>query len=140
VPFILLNPVIAPPGFLFNAAGVANQVRAAILLLFAGSAIAIGISSTGWSVFRQYNSAMALWLLALAVASFSLQAVDNAHILSMLSLSQQYVTAGGKRADLFRAVVGSSCSAVCCTAFGLFPERWQCSDWWGACFKLPGSR
>jgi hypothetical protein len=72
VPFILLNPVIAPPGFLANAAGIPNQVRAAVLLLFVGSAIALGMASTAWSVFRQYSSAMALWLLALAVASFSL--------------------------------------------------------------------
>jgi len=111
VPFVLLNPVIAPPGFLTNAAGNSNQVRAAIFLLFVGSAIAIGIASIAWSVLRQYSSAMALWLLALAVASFSLQAVDNAHILSMLSLSQEYAKAGAEKADLFQAlavVVGSA--------------------------------
>lgn len=111
VPFILLNPFIAPPGFLANGAGIANQVRAAVLLLFVGSAIAIGIASTAWPVFRQYSSAMALWLLALAVASFSLQAVDSAHLLSMLSLSQEYAKAGTDKADLFQAlavVVGSA--------------------------------
>ena len=111
VPFILLNPLIAPPGFLANGAGMPNQVRAAVLLFFVGSAIAIGIASTAWSVFRQYSSAMALWLLALAVASFSLQAVDNAHLLSMLSLSQEYAKAGAEKADLFQAlavVVGSA--------------------------------
>jgi hypothetical protein len=111
VPFILLNPAIAPPGFLANAADIPNQVRAAVLLLFVGGALAIGIASTAWSVFRQYSSAMALWLLALAVASFSLQAFDNAHLLSMLSLSQEYAKAGADKADLFQAlavVVGSA--------------------------------
>lgn len=111
VPFILLNPVIAPPGFLANAAGSPNRVRAAVLLLFVGSAIAIGIASSAWSVLRQYSSAMALWLVALAVASFSLQAVDNAHLLSMLSLSQAYARAGAEKADVFQAlavVVGSA--------------------------------
>ena len=111
VPFILLNPVMAPPGFLANAAGNPNQVRSAALLLFVGSAIAIGIACTAWPVFRQYSSAMALWLLALAVASFSLQAVDNAHLLSMLSLSQEYAKAGSEKAGLFQAlavVVGSA--------------------------------
>ena len=52
VPFVMLGPVIAPPGFLANAAGIPNQVRAAVLLLFVGCAIAIGIASTAWSVFR----------------------------------------------------------------------------------------
>jgi Domain of unknown function (DUF4386) len=111
VPFLLLNPVIAPPGFLANAAGIPNQVRTAVLLLFVGSALAIGIVCTAWSVFRQYSTTMPLWLLALAVASFSLQAVDNAHLLSMLSLSQEYAKASAEKADLFQAlgvVVGSA--------------------------------
>jgi high-affinity Fe2+/Pb2+ permease len=54
---------------------------------------------------------MALWLLALAIASFSLQAVDNAHLLAMLSLSQEYAKAGAEKTDLFQAlavVVGSA--------------------------------
>ena len=106
VPFILLLPLIAPPGFLANGAGIPNQVRGAVLLLFAGSAIAIGIACTAWPVFRQYSSAMALCLLSLAVASFSLQAVDNAHLLSMLSLSQEYARAGSDKADFFQALAG----------------------------------
>jgi Domain of unknown function (DUF4386) len=94
-----------------SAAGVATQVRAAVLLLFVGSAIAIAVASAGRRVFRQYSSAMALWLLALAVAAFSLQAVDNAHILSMLSLSQTYASAGAAKAELFEGlalVVGAA--------------------------------
>src|SRR6266849_9680342 len=38
---------------------------------------------------------MALWLAAASVIMFAMQAVDNAHILSMLSLSQQYAQVGG---------------------------------------------
>ncbi|MGZ7093468.1 MAG: DUF4386 domain-containing protein, partial [Candidatus Angelobacter sp.] len=100
-----------PPGFLVSAAGVATQVRAAVLLFFVGSAMAIAVACAGWRVFRQYSSAMALWLVALAVASFSLQAVDNAHILSMLSLSQEYASAGAAKAELFQGlalVVGAA--------------------------------
>ena len=52
VPFILLNPIIAPPGFLVNAAANSDQVRAVVLLLFVGTALAIGIASIAWSVFR----------------------------------------------------------------------------------------
>ncbi|PYX25227.1 MAG: hypothetical protein DMG87_02135 [Acidobacteria bacterium] len=32
VPFIMLHPLVSPPGFLVSAAGVATQVRAAVLL------------------------------------------------------------------------------------------------------------
>src|SRR5882724_12799777 len=111
VPFVMLHPLVSPPGFLVSAAGVANQVRAAVLLFFVGSAMAIAVASAGWRVFSQYSPAMALWLVALAVAAFTLQAVDNAHILSMLSLSQEYARADAAKAELFEGlavVVGAT--------------------------------
>jgi hypothetical protein len=49
--------------------------------------------------------------LALAIASFTLQAVDDAHLLSMLSLSQQYAEAGAAKRELFQSlalVVGAA--------------------------------
>ena len=110
-PFILLHPLVGAQGFLVSAAEVANQTRMAVFLLFVGSALAIAVASAGWRVFREYSSAMALWLFALAVASFTLQAVDNAHILSMLSLSQQYAEAGVAKSESFQTlalVVGAA--------------------------------
>ncbi|MFL6299557.1 MAG: DUF4386 domain-containing protein [Terriglobales bacterium] len=104
VPFMMLHTLVSPPGFLASAAAIPNQVRAAVFLLFFGSALAIGIAAAAWSVFRRYSSAMALWLLALAIASFTLQAVDNAHLLSMLSLSQQYSEAGPAKTELFQSL------------------------------------
>lgn len=101
VPFILLDQARRPAGFMAGAASNAGQVRAAVLLLFAGSALAIGITAAAWPVLRRHSSAMALWLLALAVAAFSLQAVDNGALLSSLSLSQQQVEAGAAKAELF---------------------------------------
>jgi len=102
IPFMMLHSLVSPPGFLASAAAIPNQVRSAVCLLFIGSALAIAIASAAWSVFRKYSSAMALWLLALAIASFTLQAVDNAHLLSMLSLSQQYSEAGSAKMELFQ--------------------------------------
>jgi len=55
--------------------------------------------------------AVAFWLLALAVAGFSLQCVDNGRIFSMLSLSQQYASAGEVRSEIFESlalVVGAA--------------------------------
>jgi hypothetical protein len=111
VPFMMLHSLVSPPGFLASAAAIPNQVRAAVFLLFFGSALAVGVASAAWSVFRAYSSAMALWLLALAIASFTLQAVDDAHLLSMLSLSQQYAEAGAAKRELFQSlalVVGAA--------------------------------
>src|SRR5438128_10488035 len=82
VPFIMLHPLVSSPGFLVSAAGVATQVRAAVLLLFVGSAMAIAVASAGWRVFRRYSSAMALGPVALAAASCSVQEGDNADVLA----------------------------------------------------------
>jgi hypothetical protein len=111
VPFVLLDRVRRPAGLLAGAAGNSAQVRAAVLLLFVGSAVSIAIAIAALPVFRRYSSAMALWLLALAVAGFSLQAVDNGALLSMLSLSQEYAKADAAKVELYQVlavVVGSA--------------------------------
>ncbi len=111
VPFVLLHPLTrGPRDFLANAAGASLQIKLAVFLLFANCALTIGIAIAAWPVFRQYSEAMALWLLAAGVIMFSLQAVDNAHMLSMMSLSQQYAQAGGpdELIQTLAAVVGST--------------------------------
>ena len=111
VPFAMLQRLRGPTGFLAIAAANSAQVRAAVFLLFVGSAFATAIAIAAWPIFRHYSSTMGLWLVALAVAAFSLQAVDNSALLSMLSLSQEYAKAGAVKTELFQAlavVVGSA--------------------------------
>lgn len=103
VPYILLLPAIAPPGFLENAAENAPRIRVAVLLMFAGSAIALSASIAALPVFRRHSQTMAFGLVALAVVNFSLQAVDSGGLLSMLSISQQYAEAGTVDAALYQA-------------------------------------
>lgn len=111
VPFVLLRPLTTGSrDFLANAAGASSQIKVAVFLLFANCALTIGISIAAWPLVRQYSERMALWLLAVSVLMFALQAVDNAHILSIVSLSRQYAEAGGPT-DLFQtlaAMVGST--------------------------------
>lgn len=111
VPFVLLHPLTTGPrDYLANAAGSSLQIKVAVFLLFANCALTIGIAIAAWPVFWQHSERMALWLVAVSVIMFSLQAVDNAHILSMVSLSQQYAEAGGPD-ELFQTlavVVGSA--------------------------------
>ena len=87
--FILLVP-ITKPEFLQTTAAIASQIRLAVLFLFAAGAVTIGIAIYAFPFFREHSPRMALWLVALSIIWFSLQAVDNQHILSMMSLSQQY--------------------------------------------------
>jgi len=104
VPFIMLERVRGAEGLLANAAGSPFQVHIAVLLLFVGSALAVGIAITALRVFREHNETMAFWLLALATAGFALQAVDNGAILSILSLSQEYAQAGVAKSELFQSL------------------------------------
>jgi hypothetical protein len=103
LPFVLLMP-ITTSGFLENAAGIAFQIKVAVLHLFANGAVTLGIAIAAFPVLREYSVGMALWFLALSVIWFSMQAVDNAHILSMLSLSQQYAEGGASNAELFQTL------------------------------------
>ena len=94
VPFVLLRPLV-DANYLVNAASYSAQIKAAVLLFWANCALTIGISIAAWPVFRRYSEPMAMWLVVLSVIVFVLQSVDNTHIMTMLSLSQQYAELGG---------------------------------------------
>jgi hypothetical protein len=102
VPFVLLLPMTTTD-YLTNAAGSSSQIKAAVLLLLANCALTIGISIVAFPVFRKHSPATAVLLVALGAIMFVLQAVDNAHLMSMLSLSQEYVRAGSSN-ELFQTL------------------------------------
>jgi hypothetical protein len=104
VNFVLLGPVFAAPGFLVNAAGHSLRVSLAVLLGLATGMLSVGIAITAFQAFRRYSHAMALWLVALAIVSFSLNAVEEMDMMSMLSLSEAYARANGADSELFRAL------------------------------------
>ena len=98
-PYIILRPV----GAALDASAIVNsaQVRIAVMLLFVGGALTIAIAIAGWPMFREYSFALATWLLALAIANFSLQCVENAAWMSLLTFSQEYAKASAGDASLF---------------------------------------
>lgn len=100
LPFILMMP-IASSAYLENAAGISFQVRIAVFLLFANAAITIWIAIRSFPVFREHSLAASIWFIAFSLIWFVMQSIDNAHILSMLSLSQEYSKSGGANAELF---------------------------------------
>ena len=104
VSFVLLTPLSAPPGFLENAAGSSVQLSLAVVLWFVAGALSIAIAITAWPLFRRYSPTMALWFLSLSVATFSLFAVQNGTVMSLLSLSQAYSAAGTPDPELFNAL------------------------------------
>ena len=112
LPFILLRPLVqGSPGFLTAAAENSFQIRTAVLIAFVGSALTVSLGIMALPVFRRHSNAMALWLLAVCVVSCTLDAVHNATVLSMLSLSKEYVNGGGANPELYQ-VMGSAVAST----------------------------
>jgi hypothetical protein len=100
-PFILINGPIAFGDFVAEAAGSAPQIRVAVLLFFANALVTIAIAVVAFPVFRRYGYGAALWILSMSVIWFCIQAVDSAHILSMMTLSERFAAGGGANAELY---------------------------------------
>ena len=106
LPFILLSPTTST-NFLESAAGAAFQTRAAIFVLFANAVLTAGITLWAFPVFREYSSRLAILLIVVSGIWVVMQSVDNAQILAMMSLSQQYADSGGGNSEVYEIVAAS---------------------------------
>ena len=112
VPFILLRPLTAgSPGFLTAAAENSFQIRSAVFLAFAGAALTVSLGITALPVLRRYSNATAIAFLVACAVSLTLDVVHNASVMSMLSLSEQYVSGGVADAGVY-AVVGAAVASA----------------------------
>ena len=111
LPFILIGPLNArSPEFLTNAFGNAFQIRAAVIIAFIGAALTLSIGITAIKGFHHYSIPAALCFLAMCVISFALDGVHNATVLSMLSVSEEFVSTGVY--DPAHAAVGTAVAAM----------------------------
>jgi hypothetical protein len=103
-PYMMLQQLTRP--VTFGAINSVNgfQIRLAVMMLFVGGALTIVIAITGMPVFRKYGLAMALWLVALAVANFSLQGGEIAGYMSMFTFSQNYASAAAVDLGVYELV------------------------------------
>lgn len=101
VNFGLLGPITAPPGFLINAAASPTRLSLAALLLIAAGFVSIALSTNAWPVIREYSQRVALAWIALSGAGLALAAVEAGTIMSMLTISQEYVKAAAEETRQF---------------------------------------
>ena len=106
LPFILLFPTTSTT-FLESASTAAFQTRTAVFILFANALLTTGIAIWAFPVFREYSSRLAVLFVVVSVVWVVMQSVDNAQILSMMSLSQQYAGSGGANSALYEIVAAS---------------------------------
>lgn len=100
VSFYFLAPGVTTD-YLEIAAGMEGTIRMSVIVLFVNSALTLAMALVAFPAIREYSLRTAIVLLAFGVIWIVVQSIDNAHILSMLSLSQRYAESGGANADLY---------------------------------------
>ena len=104
VNFVLEAPLFGEPGFLVNAAHYSRQIGFAALLGLIGEALWVGIAVTALPLFYQRSRAMTLWFSALAVVVLAVAVVENAAVMSMVSLSEAYAKASAVERGQLEAI------------------------------------
>lgn len=94
--------------FLEHSAPLASRVKVGVLILFAAGAVTVAISLAAYPFLRRHSEVAALGFLAVSIVWLAVQAVDNAHILSLLSLSQHYTEEGARTAELFAPLAAAA--------------------------------
>jgi hypothetical protein len=106
VNFTLFGPVIAPPGWIVNAADRQFEISLSVVLGIAAEAIWLVIAIALYPTIRRCSERHAVAFVALAAAAFALCVVENGRLLSMLSLSQAYAAAAETERQGFEALRG----------------------------------
>lgn len=109
LPFIILRPsIIGFPAFLTAAAANSSWIRLAVFIAFVGAALTVTVGVMMLPVLRRYSEPTAFWFLSACVISCVLDAVHNASVMSMLSMSQEYVNAGVANYAAYQIVGGTA--------------------------------
>lgn len=104
VNFVLEAPLFGTPGFLVNAAHYSRRIGSAALLGLITEALWVGIAVTALPLFYRRSRAMALWFAALAVVVLAVAVVENAAVMSMVSLSEAYAKASAVERGQLEAI------------------------------------
>jgi hypothetical protein len=103
---LLGNTFDGAGGFLVNAAPNAQSVGLAALLSIGLAVVSAAIAVVLWPVVRPQSERLALWLAVLAAAGIALAGIENAQLMSLVSLSQAYVAAAPPDEALYQALRG----------------------------------
>jgi hypothetical protein len=104
VNFGLEAPLFGEPGFLVNAAAHAPQIGLSALVGIALSAVFTCIAITLFPIVRAYSQTMALWLLLVGAVIMAIAVVEQASVMSMVTLSDAYAKAPPGTRDQFTIV------------------------------------
>lgn len=100
----LLKPVMHAPDYLVSISENSSCVIMCILLELICGAAAVGIALTVFPILKPYNSSMALGYVGFRVIEFTFIAVGAIAVLSLLTLSREYLKAGSPDAAYFQTL------------------------------------
>jgi hypothetical protein len=118
--FLLYQPIINGPDYLINGAAHANQITLGALMELTLVVTAIGTAIGLFPVLRPYGERIALTHLFFRFLEAVVITVGIIAMLSLLTLSQEFVTAAAADASTYR-VAGTLLHAVYWWAFMLGP-------------------
>src|SRR5437763_5552582 len=104
VNFVLEAPLFGTPGFLVNAASHSRQIAIGALLGLVVEALSVGIAVMAFPIFSERSRALAQWFFALAVVVLAVAVVEAAAVMSIVSVSEAYATAGAAQREQLEAV------------------------------------
>lgn len=104
VNFGLEAPLFGGSGFLVNAAAHASRIGLSALVGIALGGVFAGIAITLFPVVRPSSQAMALWLLVLGAVVMAIAVMEQASVMSMVTLSEAYAKAAPATRDQFSIV------------------------------------
>jgi hypothetical protein len=112
LPFILSKPITyGTPTFLTAVTAHSFQIRSAVLLSFIGSALTVYLGIAAFQVFRLYSKSTALLFVVVCAISCTLDVVHGGTIMTMLSISNQFIASKAANLELYQVVAAGVSSA-----------------------------
>jgi hypothetical protein len=112
LPFILSKPITAgSPAFLTAVADHSFQIRAAVFLSFAGSALTVWLGISMFQVLRMYSVPVAILFIVVCTISCIMDLVHAATIMSMLSISNSFIASGVGDSQSYNIIAEAVASA-----------------------------
>jgi hypothetical protein len=100
--FVILDPILNVPDILVNVSANTTQVTIGVLLLLIDSAAVVGIAVMMFPILKKHNEGFALGYVGFRVIEAAIIIVASIILLSLLTLSQEYVQAAAPDASDFQ--------------------------------------
>jgi hypothetical protein len=99
----LYNPILNGPDYLLKGSEHANQVILGAVMELILVVSAVGTATTMFPLLRQYNETIALWHVCFRFLEAIIITVGVISVLSLLTLSQEFVAAGAPDSSSFHS-------------------------------------